>query len=479
MKKDYKYLLKNVGLLALSNFGSKILVFLLVPLYTRMLTTEEYGTFDLYVSTITLLIPILSLNIIEAVMRYAMDIKTEKTKTFSIGISLVFKSIFILLVLVLINYFLDGINIFNQYPFFLVLYYISNIFFDLATQFVKSIEKIKDFAIASILNSAIMLLLNILFLVVLKLKLNGYFLANCLSFIIPVIFLFFKDRLWTYISFKNYDKNLQKSMTKYSIPLIFNSIGWWITSVSDRYILTGIKGLSANGIYSVSYKIPSILNVIQAIFSQAWILSVVKSYENKEYEFISDVYKLYNCLLIFTCSSIIILTKIISKILLANDFYTAWRYAPYLMISVLFTSLSNFLSGIFAASKNSKILGRTTIIGAIINIIFNFILIYSIGIAGAAISTLISYIVIWAIRYKNSKKIIKLDNNLNKDILSYVILLTQAIIINIIANNLLMYVLEIVLLIILIIINRNEIIKMMNKIFEYIKNNAKKIKSTT
>ena len=64
MKKDYKYLLKNVGLLALSNFGSKILVFLLVPLYTRMLTTEEYGTFDLYVSTITLLIPILSLNII-------------------------------------------------------------------------------------------------------------------------------------------------------------------------------------------------------------------------------------------------------------------------------------------------------------------------------------------------------------------------------------------------------------------------------
>ena len=78
MKNNTKYLLKNVGLLTLSNFGSKILVFLLVPIYTRLLSTEEYGIYDIYLTTITLLIPVLSLNIVEAVMRFALDRKIEK-----------------------------------------------------------------------------------------------------------------------------------------------------------------------------------------------------------------------------------------------------------------------------------------------------------------------------------------------------------------------------------------------------------------
>lgn len=463
MKKDYKFLLKNIGLLTLSNFGSKILVFLLVPLYTRMLTTEEYGIFDLYVSTISLLIPILSLNIVEAVMRFSMDKNIEKQKTFSVGLSLVLKSIIILFGIVFANYVFKGVDIFNQYPLYLILYYICNILFDLVTQFAKSIEKIFDFAIASILNSTTMLLLNILFLICFEMKLEGYFLANCIAFVIPIIYLVIKLKLWQYIKFKKYDKELKKTMKKYSIPLIFNSIGWWITNVSDRYILTWLKGLSANGIYSVSYKIPSILNVIQAIFSQAWILSVVKAYENKEHKFITEVYKIYNCLLVLVCSIIIILTKVISKILLANEFYNAWRYAPYLMISVLFTSISNFLSGVFAASKKSAILGKTTLIGAGINIIFNFILISEIGIVGAAISTLMSYVVVWAIRLKGCKKIINLDINLKKDIFSYIVLIMQAILINCINNNIIMYSVEVILFILIGILYGKEIKQLLYK----------------
>ena len=72
MKKS-EYLLKNMGILTLSNFASKILVFLLVPIYTSILSTEEYGSYDLAVSTATLLFPILTLNIVDAVMRFSMD----------------------------------------------------------------------------------------------------------------------------------------------------------------------------------------------------------------------------------------------------------------------------------------------------------------------------------------------------------------------------------------------------------------------
>ncbi len=465
MRNNTKYLLKNVGLLTLSNFGSKILVFLLVPIYTRLLSTEEYGIYDIYLTTITLLIPILSLNIVEAVMRFALDKKIEKSKVLSIGIKIVIKSILYCAILIIINYFTNFINIFNKFPQYFLLYYALNIIYDLVTQFAKSIDKIFDFAIASILNSLTMLLLNIVFLVVFKMKLNGYFLANCLAFAIPIVYLSIRLKLWKYIRIKSKDEELKKQMIKYSSPLILNNIGWWITNASDRYILTAMKGLSENGIYSVSYKVPSILNVVQAIFSQAWIMSAVKAYDDKENEFIGQTYQIYNCVFVLLCSVIIIFTKIITKILAANDFYIAWRYAPFLMISVLFTSLSNFLAGLFAASKESKIMGKTTIIGAVINIILNIILIYFIGTIGAAISTMISYIVVWFSRIKMLKNIINLEVNLYRDGIGYLILIMQAVLINILNIGMRIYIIEGILLISLIMLYNKEIKGILDKIW--------------
>ena len=208
MKNNAKYLLKNIGLLTLSNFGSKILVFLLVPLYTRLLTTEEYGIYDIYLTTITLLIPILSLNIVEAVMRFTLDKKVEKSSVFTIGLKIAIRSIVYCIILVAINYLTNFISIFNQYPQYFLLYYSLNVLYYLVTQFVKSMEKILDFAIASILNSLTMLLLNILFLAIFKMDLRGYFLANCIAFLLPIAYLVVRLRLWRYIRKKSEDKKL-------------------------------------------------------------------------------------------------------------------------------------------------------------------------------------------------------------------------------------------------------------------------------
>ena len=71
----YRYLLKNIGLLTLSSFATKLLSFFLVPLYTNILSTTEYGTYDLFNTTIGVLLPILTLNIQEAVMRFSIDSK--------------------------------------------------------------------------------------------------------------------------------------------------------------------------------------------------------------------------------------------------------------------------------------------------------------------------------------------------------------------------------------------------------------------
>ena len=82
--KKYKELIKNMGLLTLSNFGSKILSFFLVPLYTAVLSTKDYGNFDFVTVTASLLIPLLTLNISEGALRFLLDKEKNKKQIFNI-----------------------------------------------------------------------------------------------------------------------------------------------------------------------------------------------------------------------------------------------------------------------------------------------------------------------------------------------------------------------------------------------------------
>ena len=105
-------------------------------------------------------------------------------------------------------------------------------------------------------------------------------------------------------------------------------------------------GASITGIYSVSYKIPSLLNLFQNIFNQAWLLSAVKENdETKTTDFYENVYKIYNTGMTVVCSGLLVFNKLIAKILFTNDFYNAWKFAPFLMISVVFGGMCGLLGG--------------------------------------------------------------------------------------------------------------------------------------
>lgn len=464
--KKYKELFKNLGLLTISNFGSKILTFLLVPLYTNVLTIGEYGTYDLYITTTLLLSPVLSLNIADAVMRFALEKGRNQRDVFTVGFIRILKAISVFAVVVSLNYAFDIIPVFNQFPFFLWLYFALSLTYDFLTQFTRGMDKISDLAVAGLLNSATTVALNILFLLVIKIGLTGYFLANCLAFIVPIIYLTLRLKTYKMLNIKFKDKPLKKEMERYSTPIIFNTISWWINNVSDRYIITWILGVEANGIYSVAYKIPSVLNVFQSIFSQAWTISAIKEFDDENKKFYSSIYKIYNFSMVFVCSVLLLFNQLIAKILFAKEFYEAWKYAPFLLISVVFGSLSGFLGGIFSAAKKSTTFAKTTIVGAVINIVLNIALVEKIGAIGAAIATLISYFVVWASRFYQANKIIKIEINLKRDFVSYLILLAQAIIMVLVSNYIIKYISIIVLLIILILINLSEFKTLINKVVE-------------
>lgn len=428
MNNKYRYLIKNIGLLTISNFGGRILSFILVPLYTSILTTTEYGTYDFYTTTVSLLVPILSVCINDAVLRFTIDKKCDNPNDVcTVGFRNMLRSILIFGALVLANYFFNLIPTLNEYPIYLFLFFVAERFYGLLNSVARGIDRVNDYAISGLINSAVVLGGNILFLVVFKWGIGGYFIAHILANFVSALYLTIRIRFSKYINLHLENKNTTKEMEAYSKPFILNSIAWWINNVSDRYIIIWLCGTSANGIYSVAYKIPSIINAIEAIVHQAWTLSAVKEFDDENKSFYSETYNLYNFGLIFACSVLIILDQLLARILYAKDFYTAWKYVPFLIISVLFACLGGHIGAIFSAAKDSKVFAQTTGIGAIVNVALNIALVKYIGVIGAAVATMVSYCVVWVLRLIKSRKYIKLELNLKRDAISYIILLVQSV----------------------------------------------------
>ena len=459
MNLKYKTLFKNVGLLTISNMSSKILVFLLVPLYTSVLTTEEYGTYDLVVTSVQLLFPILTLNIVDAVMRFSMRKDLTVEKIASIGMSFILKSLPIVVAILLVIY---KFNIFSQitpYVFFAFFYYLFYVLNQYFIQLAKGCEKVKDMAVAGIISTVTMIGFNVIFLLVVKLGLFGFFLANTLSLALSVVYLAIRLKIFSLVKFSVKDKALKKEMLKYCIPLITVTLSWWVNSSASKYIVSAMCGVAANGLLSVAYKIPNIMGVVQNIFTQAWQISAIKENESKDAKkFYSDTFTFMNMAMVFVCSGLILFTKLIAKFLFANEFYSAWEFVPFLVVASVLNAAAGYLGPILAAQNNSKSMAKSAIYGAVVNIILSVAFVYLIGIQGAAIATMIASFVIYFVRHKELGFILK--NKSHKcNIISWILIILQSVV----AIYTKWYIVQIAIIIVMVIVYNKQVKNLLEK----------------
>lgn len=457
-------------MLTLSNFATKLLSFFLVPLYTNVLTTTEYGTYDLFYTTVSVLVPILTLNIQESVLRFALEKKYDRDALVTIAVRYFLVGCGILLMVLLINNIFDINALGKEYAVFIFLMFFSQALSGIVLSYTRGIDKISEMSISSVVGSVITIGCNILFLVYFRWGLDGYFLANIIGPLLQSLFLLFSTHFFKKVHLRKKYTLEKKEMLHYSRPLIANSIAWWINNASDRYVVIFFCGLAQNGIYSVASKIPSILNIVQTIFNQAWTLSAVKDFDPEDRNgFFANTYKAYNCLMVILCSAIIVSDKILASFLYAKDFFMAWEYVPWLTIAIVFGALSGYIGGFFSAVKDSKIFAQSTVVGALLNIVLNIMFTPFIGPLGAAIATTISYFVVWGIRYWKSRHIIKLKIHLIRDIITYLLLVVQAVALLIIMNNCLLYIIEGCLFLLIIFLYGVEILQFGRKFCEKIK----------
>lgn len=426
MENRTKYLFKNTSILTISNFSSKILVFLLVPLYTNVLTTEEYGMYDLIMSAIQLCIPFFTLNIVDGVLRFLMNENEDKNQVKSIGFICILYSVFCITVLLTINNIFSFWTVTNGLEIFIWSYFIFYVFNQLLIHIAKGQEQIKVLGIAGVISTFFSIVGNILFLVVIPYRIKGFFMAYTLGQFTSAIYLCIKTSFFCGLTLK-IDNRLKRQMLIYSFPLILGTLGWLINNVSDRFVVSWLCGLSDNGIYSVAYKIPTIMTTVQNIFLQAWTISAIKEYEQKDNSrFYCRIFYYMNGLMILSCSILIMGTKFISKILYAKDFYPAWQYVPFLLVSVVFGAAAGFIGPILSAKMDSKSIAKSTIYGAMVNLLLNVLLISIYGVQGAAVATAVSSLIIFLYRKKAAGQVLN-DSRYKLILFSWVVITAQAL----------------------------------------------------
>lgn len=422
-----KNLSGNILLFSISSLGHKILAFLLIPLYTSFLSPEQYGTIDLIGNTVSLLLPIFTLNISEAVMRFTIDHKNNDNYL-SIGFKTLLKGMLILTCLLAALRFLPILDAYKPYYGWILILYIANSVYTLEQNYLRATDHIPVMVSASLVNSAVMLLLDVALVAGLRLGITGYYTAMLLGLGSASLFMAFKGKIHRHIHMRNIDAEARKSCLSYCIPTIFTALAWWANSSIDRYFVTGICGVGQNGIYSVAYKIPTILGIFQSIFNQAWMISAITEFDRNDSDgFFGKTYGIYNSMMVLVTSGIMLFNILLSKILYANDFFEAWRYVPMLLISSLFSALAGYMGSIFAAVKDMKTCAYTVVISAGVNMLLNAILIPPYGVQGAAIATAVSYITSWGIRMAVSRRYIKMKLHFIKDLIAYVLLFVQMV----------------------------------------------------
>ncbi len=448
--KQYSDLKKNTIIISIANLGSKFIAFILAPLYSYYLTTSEYGIMDMIITTVSLVMPIICLNIYESVFRFSSDkdanIKAVMSCSSLIGIV---GGIICVCICCIISH-LSGYTEILYIGFFVFLDIINNILSQLA----RGSGDVKSYALGGVVNSVFTLLFNIVFMMLLQLGLKGWVISFLIGKSSQTIYLFVKKKAYTYISFNEIETETLKQLLRFCLPLMPTTIMWWVMNVSDRYVISFFLGTAATGIYAVACKIPSLLSLVENVFYQAWQISAISMGKNKnrdkEY---SRFFLTYFKTLVIGNIGLLVIIKPMLFVLFEKSYTEAWVYIAPLITAIVFHALSGFLGSFYIVFKETKGALMTTMAGAFVNIFLNIVLIPKFGIFAATITTILGYMITIILRIKDTKKYVNLVIDKKVIIVYICILIIQTILYYI--QGIFSYFIRIIIMLAIIYFNRD------------------------
>ena len=454
---------KNTALIMVGNASSKLIALLMLPLYTSWLSVDDYGTTDIITVYSTLLLGIVSGCIAEAIFVIPKNqSEIEKVKYFSSGlyylIGAFFSSAILLFVLFVVLIEFNKNNSFTDNIVGIYFVLISNIMFVYAQQFCRSIDKIANYSIAGIIVTLSTAVFSLIFIP--PYGVNGFIFATVASYFVATLYIIVSSRLFHYVDCCGFDKDKLKELLSYSIPLIPNSIMWWLVSASNRPVLEMTCGLGAIGILAVAGKFPGMLNVLLNAFNSSWVISVLEEYGKGGFDVFYNKGIKWFCFILFTAAfGITIFGKWIIAFFTSDiSYHDSWIFMPMLAFSTVLSCLAGLIGSVYSAVKKSKYYFYTSIWSALSAVFFNIILIPIWGLWGAVFANTLSMLVMLLSRTYYSMKYVKITavKNIFVNSLFFILIFVQTIL----NQSLMGFIVNIFVLLVYFIVNRSYLHKL-------------------
>lgn len=393
-KANNKTLLKNTGIIAIGTTSTKMINFLLLPMYTALISTEEYGTIDLLSTYVTLLMAIASLQIYQAVFRFVAveredfgKVKTVLSTLYAITIGgLVVYSGLCLLIFPLVSL---------PYKWYLLVQVVANVYLSMVTNSVRGLGYNASYAFANFLSASISLALNVLFLVVFRWPAMTMLWAYILGPVVGGTVAFIYKRMWRFLDPRAINLQSVGKYLRYALPLIPNELSWWVVHASDRTIVSAFLGVAANGLIAVASKFSSIYSTIFSVFNTAWTEQCVLHFDEEGgcgylAKTMVTVTKLFSGLTLL----LIAFMPLAFSILVNRQYAEAYGLVPIYLMAVFFNVLIGLVSPIYLINNETGKVAKSTAVAAIINIGVDLLLIGPVGVYAAPVSSLCAYLVV-------------------------------------------------------------------------------------
>lgn len=397
-----KALLMGTIIYAVGNLGTRFLSFLIVPLYTHFIAPSELGDYDLMTTTINLIAPFISFQITDAAYRWMVSDDSYIEPCISqIYRVLIANSILATICVLLVNYFVP----IYYCPYFIAILILGR-WQESLQKILRGLKRQKLFATAGIIYTALFVFLNLYKITIQHKGIVALLESSVIAPSVTILFMLIAEKRLR--KFNIFDKNIKllKQMFKYSIPLIPTTLNWWVMSASDRYIIRYFLGSTANGIYAVANKFPTILSTIFTMFITSWtdlVLSEQSQGEELE-EYYSGIFRRFYKLAFGLAICLVPATKIACYLILDESYLSSMNYIPFLYLGSVFQAFSSFYSIGYLRDKSTAGAATTSVYGAIVNFCVNIILVRSIGLHAASISTFLGFLAMWLIRMIQTKK---------------------------------------------------------------------------
>ena len=410
-------LIKNTGILMIARISTQIVNFLLLPMYTNLLSTQEYGYIDIYTSLQMIIIPFLTLQLEMGMFRfYILNKKRLEKKS---TVTNAFFLVLIVMLIISILYIIGNIWVGLQYAIDVYFYYFLLALSAMLMQLARAEGKNVVYGFAGFLLSTLSVFFNVIFIAIFKMNVHGVLLASNIANFISIIYLIIKTEFNKLIDYKLINKNKILNLLNYSVPLVFNQISSWLINYSDRLIIINFWGIGVNGVYSLANKFSNILATFFGVYNTAWSENVIRNIETKDKEkYIENIYNITFSIYLVLITFVINMLPFMFEWFINDNYHAAYNHIPILLLAMFFSGMAATLGSVYIAFGKTKEISITTILAGVCNVVIHLCLLKKFKLYAASLSTLISFALLLLYRILFIKKFINVKCYSNKNMIS-------------------------------------------------------------